>query len=405
MLPAPQRLWNSESESIELRFLHCSDIHLGRRPIGSPNSPYSSARYEDYFSAFDYVVDWAVQNKPDAFFITGDLFDKRDINPDTLARTQSILSRLKENGIRVLAIEGNHDKSFSANESWLRFLHETEYLELLCPVQSEKDIVFPNVSIEGIKVFGLGYPGFMAEEMILKASSFLEGKDNIILIHTAPGNDNFIPGLVSPEVLKILRSKVIYVGGGHLHSQLAFPLEEPFFFVPGSLEYWDVWERDSKGFYVFDTESGTADFHDSLRRERQEFSVFPGEGDDLDGFVNEHEIHRGAIVLVTVTGSGEFYVDPGRLEREIESSGALKAFVRVRRTDREITLDDYRLMSARDIEREVILGSREWKELGARGEDLVAAIEKMKQSQEDGRYDLFKESVDALLETIVGGGS
>ncbi len=56
--------------------------------------------------------------------------------------------------------------------------------------------------------------------------------------------------------------------------------------------------------------------------------------------------------------------------------GALKAFVRVRRTDREITLDDYRLMSARDIEREVILGSREWKELGARGEDLVAAIEK-----------------------------
>ncbi|WP_258001775.1 hypothetical protein [Mesotoga sp. Brook.08.YT.4.2.5.1] len=62
-------------------------------------------------------------------------------------------------------------------------------------------------------------------------------------------------------------------------------------------------------------------------------------------------------------------------------------------------------MSARDIEREVILGSREWKELGARGEDLVVAIEKMKQSQEDGRYDLFKESVDALLEAIVGGGS
>lgn len=402
MPAARHQSWNSESELADLRFLHCSDIHLGRRPIGSPNSPYSYTRYEDYFDAFEFVVDWAVAHNIDAFFITGDLFDKREINPDTLARTQNILSRLKESEIRVLAIEGNHDKSFNVNESWLRFLHETAYLELLSPVQGDNDILFPYVEISGFKVYGLGYPGFLAEEMISKVARILSGRNNIVLVHTAPGNDSFIPGLVTPEALNILRSKVIYAGGGHLHSQLAFPADDPFFFVPGSLEYWDVWENDRKGFYVFDTEKESADFYDSHRREKQEFSVQVDENERLSDFIENHEIHQGAIVLVTVSGSGDFNVDQGGLEREIESGGALKAFVKVRRTDREITLDDYRSMSARDIEREVIMSSKEWKEIGAKGEELVAAIDKMKHFQEEGRYDLFKDSVDSFLERIIG---
>ena len=59
-------------------------------------------------------------------------------------------------------------------------------------------------------------------------------------------------------------------------------------------------------------------------------------------------------------------------------------------------------MSARDIEREVIMSSKEWKEIGAKGEELVAIIDKMKHFQEEGRYDLFKDSVDSFLERIIG---
>jgi hypothetical protein len=49
------------------------------------------------------------------------------------------------------------------------------------------------------------------------------------------------------------------------------------------------------------------------------------------------------------------------------------------------------------------MSSKEWKEIGAKGEELVAVIDKMKHFQEEGRYDLFKDSVDSFLESITGG--
>ncbi len=64
---------------MSLRFLHCSDFHLGRKPSGSTFSNYSKEKHEDYFRAFDHIVSAAISSKVNPVIITGDIFDKRVI--------------------------------------------------------------------------------------------------------------------------------------------------------------------------------------------------------------------------------------------------------------------------------------------------------------------------------------
>lgn len=388
-----------------MRVLHCSDIHLGRRPVGPPTSIYSLTRYDDYFKAFEYVVDWAISNRIDLMLICGDLFDKREINPDTLVKTQGLLDRLRVNSIEVIAIEGNHDKSFNVSESWLDFLAQMEYLELLRPAHDGTDFIFPSIDVGGLKVFGLGYPGFMVDDLLGRLAAKLEGRDNMVLVHSAPGKGGILPGLVDVQTLGALADKAFYVAGGHLHSRLSFPAPDPFFFVPGSLEYWDVWEGGEKGFFVLDTSTGEVEFHDSSKRERVELSFEisrADEGREVEDFARSVKFQGGELVLFTVRASGDFSIDPARIENLLESRGALKCFVKIKLTDRPISLEDYRSLTASDIEREVILNSPQWRGFSRRGEARVELIDKLKQYQKEGQYENFRETLDLFLERLVG---
>ena len=68
-----------------MRILHCSDIHLGRRIAGA-SGDFSNTRFDDYFNAFDYVIEYSIENNIDIFVVAGDLFDKKEISPDVLSR-------------------------------------------------------------------------------------------------------------------------------------------------------------------------------------------------------------------------------------------------------------------------------------------------------------------------------
>ncbi|WP_129409543.1 metallophosphoesterase family protein [Marinitoga lauensis] len=101
--------------------LHTSDWHLGRRPVGGIGE-YSNIRYEDYFNAAEYIVDIAIEKKIDVFIIAGDLFDRSSLLPDILFKTEKILEKLRNNNIKTLLIEGNHDKIYTHEDSWIKYL-------------------------------------------------------------------------------------------------------------------------------------------------------------------------------------------------------------------------------------------------------------------------------------------
>ena len=87
-----------------MKFIHVADLHLGYEQYNLRE------RMVDFASAFKQVVDFAINKKVDFVLISGDLFDKRDINADTLEQADVLINKLKKANIKVIAIEGNHDK-------------------------------------------------------------------------------------------------------------------------------------------------------------------------------------------------------------------------------------------------------------------------------------------------------
>src|SRR5947207_7004144 len=110
-----------------MKIIHAADIHLGRRRLDGrlPDT--------DFAEAFDYVAGVAISEKADAFVLAGDLFDKPQVEPPHLRQAETILGKIRDAAIPVIAIAGNHDKAFinSGEETWLEYLAGRELLFFL----------------------------------------------------------------------------------------------------------------------------------------------------------------------------------------------------------------------------------------------------------------------------------
>ncbi|HSU25932.1 MAG TPA: metallophosphoesterase, partial [Pyrinomonadaceae bacterium] len=116
-----------------MKFLHISDVHLGCTRYQLPESP------RDFFDAWiDVLRKYAVGEKVDFVLMCGDFFHKRSVPPETMNYAVAGLNYLKDNGIPVAAIEGNHDQKHNDSDySWLRSLANWNLLYLLEPSNEE----------------------------------------------------------------------------------------------------------------------------------------------------------------------------------------------------------------------------------------------------------------------------
>src|ERR1700687_4638046 len=113
-------------------FIHIADTHLGYEQYGVRE------RFNDFSRAFWDIVDDALYREADFLVIAGDLFHKRAIDALTLIHAIEGLKKLKAKGIPVIAIEGNHDRSYYREGiSWLQFLCHERYLKLLAPIMRD----------------------------------------------------------------------------------------------------------------------------------------------------------------------------------------------------------------------------------------------------------------------------
>src|SRR5210317_1074863 len=119
-----------------MRFIHTSDIHLGktyRTSIGE------SERYDDFFRCLEGIVLDAIEAKVDFVLVGGDLFHVGQILPRTFAKTIEVLQPLKDAGIPCIAIEGNHDWIHRRDSiSWMEALSQMGYICLLRPERTEE---------------------------------------------------------------------------------------------------------------------------------------------------------------------------------------------------------------------------------------------------------------------------
>ena len=318
-----------------MKIVHCSDLHLGKRFSG--NKDYVKKRYMDFFNAFATFIDKVEEIKPDVCLIAGDIFDKKEINPDILSKTEYLFKRLKDNVKKdIVAIEGNHDNSRILEESWLEYLQEQNILKVF---YYNKDFEEKNyLKIDDINFYPVGYPGFMIDEVLTKLSEKLNPQEkNIVIVHTGiSGSTNTLPGLVSTSILDLFKDKAIYIAGGHIHSFTTYPKEKPYFFVSGSLEFSNVQNEksDKKGFILFDTDTLNYEFIELEHRKRIKkdfsYSNFSNLEDEFENFVKRLNLTGEEILVISISLNNNDYINIESLENIAEKNGALKTHILIK---------------------------------------------------------------------------
>ena len=318
-----------------MKIVHCSDLHLGKRFSG--NKDYVKKRYMDFFNAFATFIDKVEEIKPDVCLIAGDIFDKKEINPDILSKTEYLFKRLRDNVKKdIIAIEGNHDNSRILEESWLEYLQEQNILKVF---YYNKDFEEKNyLKIDDINFYPVGYPGFMIDEALTKLSEKLNPQEkNIVVVHTGiSGSTDTLPGLVSTSILDLFKDKAIYIAGGHIHSFTTYPKEKPYFFVSGSLEFSNVQNEksDKKGFILFDTDTLNYEFIELEHRKRIKkdfsYSNFSNLENEFENFVKELNLTGEEILVISVSLNNNDYINTESLENIAEKNGALKTHILIK---------------------------------------------------------------------------
>lgn len=389
-----------------MKILHCSDIHLGKKPFGTKE--FSQKRYLDFFKAFDEMIDIGIEENIDLFIVAGDLFDKKELTPDTLERCEKSFQRLKNRGIKVFLIEGNHDNIVGNDEvnSWLGYLEKKEFIHRGKYYINNREYEFEKLIVDDVNIYGLGYSGFMVDELIEKLAEKLdENEKNIVVIHTALGGGEYLPGLATSEAIKKLKDKAIYVAGGHLHSYQTYPKEDPFFFIPGSLEYWNVLNEksDKKGGIIFDTDTREHRFVEITPRKRMEvtFEYINDLKEEFKLFCEQLNLTGEELVIANIKVNGNGFVNVVELENILESLGALRGYIRLQYVDNMSgnIVDEKGVYSIKVAELKVISGWEDFRDSNR----TLEYLQKFKEYQEESnRKDDFLELFDQMLEEEIG---
>lgn len=220
-----------------VKFIHCSDIHLGRQRLGGklPDT--------DFAHTLSYIVQYTISEKADALLIAGDLFDSPNIQPPYLQQATACLLPLKEANIPVFAIEGNHDRATVTGEShtWVRYLSDIGLIHLLSiPFTPEGPVITAwdeeerrgsYIDFKGIRIVGAGYLGagtIKRTRLIVESMAGWRAETNgaapsgavIMLLHAGPDYVVQEGGGFSKENLDFLQEQVDYLALGHIHKPM-----------------------------------------------------------------------------------------------------------------------------------------------------------------------------------------
>ncbi len=251
-----------------MKFLHVADVHLGCTRYQLAESP------RDFFDAWiDVLRRYAVDEKVDFVIMCGDFFHKRVVPPETMNYAVEGLTLMREAGIPVVTIEGNHDQKHTDSEfSWLRSLSSWGLVKLLEP----KREITPNgvdltyspwdettrtggyIDIGRARIFGsewYGASGNWAIPMLTAAikQNRRNGAFHILMLHTDVEGHQMhpIPAL-SIDALNELKSAVEYVGLGHTHKHYEIG---NWAFNPGSIEITNISEfRETRGAFIVEVD-------------------------------------------------------------------------------------------------------------------------------------------------------
>ncbi len=224
-----------------LRFLHAADLHLDsplrglERYEGAPVDQIRGATRR----ALENLVALAVDEKVHFVVLVGDLYDGdwRDYNTGLFFSRQ--MSRLREAGIRVVRLRGNHD---AASEITRHLKLPDNVIDL--PHQSPDTVLFKDLDVA---IHGQGFAEKAVHDNLAERyPEALEGVFNIGMLHTSlsgrEGHEPYAPCSLDGLVAKGYG----YWALGHVHQQEVVH-REPWIVFPGNSQGRHIRETGPKG--------------------------------------------------------------------------------------------------------------------------------------------------------------
>ncbi len=289
-----------------MKFLHISDVHLGCTRYQIEESP------KDFYRAWiDVLQKYAIGENVDFVVMAGDFFHKRNVPPETMNHAFAGLSLLKDAGIPVVTIEGNHDQKHTDSVySWLRSLENWRLIHLLEPRSPDGKFVYDEwnydsehyilggfIDIGSARIFGSAWYGASANWAIPMLTEAIkenrrEGAFHILMLHTdVEGHQTHPIPALSIANLKELKSVTDYVALGHTHK--AYEIEN-WAFNPGSLEVTKIDEyRETRGAWLVEV----GENNEVSARHIRDYTQRPFQriGFDVSGFADAKEITDGVL--------------------------------------------------------------------------------------------------------------
>ncbi len=235
---------------MRFRFIHAADIHLDsplqgvERYEGAPVELLRGATRH----AFNNLIDLAIGESVDFLLLAGDLYDGGWKDYNTGLYFASCMNRLREAGIRVFLVSGNHDAASQITRH-LRLPDNVTFF----PTSRPESVLLKEL---GVVVHG---QGFATREVMEDLSrGFPQGDPhyfNIGLLHTSldgkPGHAPYAPCSTDG-----LRSKGYqYWALGHIHRREVV-CREPWILFPGNLQGRHIREKGAKGCTLVSVEDG-----------------------------------------------------------------------------------------------------------------------------------------------------
>jgi DNA repair exonuclease SbcCD nuclease subunit len=224
------------------RFLHAADIHLDspqrglERYEGAPVAECRGATRR----ALENLVELALVEKVAFVVIVGDLYDGDwpDYNTGLFFGKQ--MARLRDGGIPVVMIRGNHD----AANKMTKDLRLVDNVTVLSTHESQTVLL----EDQGVAIHGRSFPTREVKENLARSYPPRRGGYfNLGLLHTCvDGREGHEP--YAPCTLADLRAREYgYWALGHIHRREILHKEDPWVVFPGNLQGRHAREPGPKG--------------------------------------------------------------------------------------------------------------------------------------------------------------
>ncbi|MGD9646780.1 MAG: exonuclease SbcCD subunit D [Pirellulales bacterium] len=296
------------------KFLHAADLHLDSPMLGLeryPGAPADRLRGATR-EALENLVQLALDEQVQFVVLAGDVYDGDWPDHNTGLYFVNQMNRLREGGVPVFLIAGNHD----AANRMTRTLRLPEHVTVL----SNRSPQSVEVERCGAVVHGQSFPRQEVwDNLAAGYPKAIRGAFNIGLLHTCATGGSASHERYAPCSLDDLRGREYdYWALGHIH-QRAEVLREPLALFPGNLQGRHVRETGPKGCLIVEVDDRfqpQARFEplDVVRWQRIVLAVQPNE------CVDELCVHFAAELKRAVDDAGERL-----MALRVEIAGACRA--------------------------------------------------------------------------------